>query len=219
VRTASGVVVLINHSASEDRLFEGAFCGGILVAPDLVLTAAHCVDQRAARSVDVLTGADDLCTGGYEQRVRVDTMHLGLGENSSLALLRLNDSVALSVASISPAPPDMGGSLVALGWGRGSVAGVPSCSLRSVSLTTIEAGACDASGFDRSSIVCSLPSADLNTCDGDSGGPVVDVSDGRADVVAVTMSGIGCDPDSLGRNELVTETLLMGWISEAATDR
>ena len=214
--SASGIVVLVNHSASDARLFEGSFCGGVLVSEKVIVTAAHCVEGREPASIDILSGITDLCADQSGTRTKVTTIRTNIGPNQSIALLLTTEAVPSDIAALAIKEPSAGNPLLALGWGRQSIAGVPACALKSISLVVVDSSQCEMLAENPSSaeIVCSLPAGLENTCDGDSGGPVLGFTDsGKVEVNSITMSGVGCGPASPGLNTLITEKLLEEWLS------
>ncbi len=109
-------------------------CGGVLVAPDRVLTAAHCVQDAGPRSLRVLVGDRPLSAGaGQEAAVRGFSLHPGYAlipspysdaRNSEaarddLALVVLERPVAgVAALALAPAPPAPGAPVAVLGHGR-----------------------------------------------------------------------------------------------------
>jgi len=201
-----GVTAIIDASGLEASIFNSQFCGGVLVDPNVVVTAAHCVRNRSAASIHVVVGADNLCLGS-----RID------GERIAVASISTHpqyddttgayDLARLTLAQPSWHPPRevhrWGGdeaNAVALGWGRASVGGVPSCRLSAIPLTIQPDEACasqlantPARSFEARSMLCAEPRGDSDTCVGDSGGPLILGDDlERGPVIGITSWGIGC---------------------------
>lgn len=182
--TLPGMVALLD--AREPDAFLAQFCGGTLIDPTHVLTAAHCTGG----TMDVLVGQTDL-SGGGGQRIRVVSQYVhpgfALGRIvDDIAVLRLaapaSDSAVplLTGDDATLAPPGTEAQL--LGWGDMTVAPDDNefpDTLRTIVLPIVDDGECRAVLLDYAadSEVCAgvgtstVPAADA--CQGDSGGPLL----------------------------------------------
>ncbi|MEU4803416.1 serine protease [Actinosynnema sp. NPDC023587] len=177
------------------------FCGGVLVAPQKVLTAGHCTIEHATlqdrdrRPADfrVVVGRRDLDTrAGRQVAVREVHRHPAfrtVAEGDDLAALTLAEPVAFQPIGVGEARA--GDRATVLGWGRTTELAAPSRTLRQVDLPVWADAECAkaVNGYRPEAMVCAgYPEGGKDACEGDSGGPLV--VDGL--LVGVVSYGHGC---------------------------
>ena len=169
------------------------FCGGALLAPTAVATAAHCLHDAASGSlvpptdVNVVTGRTILSsTEGRETGVVEYFMYRDASGNPLFDPVSKRWDVAILILEAPAAGgpiklpgPDESGisapgrSAFVSGWGQtsGTDPATRSDVLRSAQLTILPDSSCSAFSYDPSVMLCA-GAAEASPCYGDSGGPL-----------------------------------------------
>ena len=172
-------------------------CGASLVAPNVLLSAAHCAGFFSQSGVEI--GRHDL--NNYDEAYETFTVAEEVPHPSFNAITLDYDYMMIRLDGFSSAHPveldidlslDAGLDAVVMGWGTTSSGGSTSSVLLEAEVDLVSQEQCkaaykDAAITDR--MICAARDG-RDTCQGDSGGPIIDKSSGKQ--IGIISWGYGC---------------------------
>lgn len=187
-------VALLNKDVADS--YSAQFCGGTIISPNVIVTAAHCSDFTTAPQVQVLTGARSLKAGGTRRNVTKIVIHPKWNAQNNdydVAVWHLASTAEGPFATLGAADGTTGNMLLATGWGKLSQGGNSPTDLYKVSLPVADRGDCnDANSYNGAitdRMLCAgKAGGGIDTCQGDSGGPLTR----NNELLGVTSWGRGC---------------------------
>ncbi|XP_076622812.1 chymotrypsin-2-like [Colletes latitarsis] len=178
------------------RIWNQHFCGGSIIAKNVILTAAHCITAGSSHINDmtVVTGTIYRNKGGESHKVSAMYYLQNYGGSRDLGIIKIADDIQFNarqqpVALPTERPPANAYAVVS-GWGgtTSTPPFMPADRQQYLNVKMLSPQDCRKEYSDIKTEICTVSTREQGICSGDSGGPLVY----KGQVVGVVSRAVLC---------------------------
>lgn len=188
------------HQVSLQTTYGGHFCGGSIIAKDVIVTAAHCVIWKTVSDIKIRLGSTSHMKGGVlvaAKALKYHEYYDRLSYHNDVAIIKLShpvsESLSIRYIKLANVTPKNGTLAVVTGWGVLEQGGLylPT-NLQEIEINIIGRKECSSTSYKygstiTSTMICAYGDG-IDACQADSGGPLV----ANNKLVGIVSWGNGC---------------------------